>query len=77
MSNLWLNWRFGGWFFQVVRWDDWKPWLQRRAIGRPWRFERVPGRPAKGEGLVSIYQGRVPFALLLMAIVLVVLELAS
>lgn len=83
VSSLWLNWRFGGWFFQ---WDRrwYRPVGVLRQTRNPgdwqwgfWRLSRVPGRPAQGEGLVEIYQGRVQFALVLLAIVVAILWGAS
>lgn len=73
-----INWRFGGWFFQVERFSDWRlrdGWSRR--YGGPVRLSRLPGRPRPGEGWVSIYQGRVHFALTLLALVLLVLWVAS
>lgn len=77
MSNLCINWRFGGLFVQLNRWHDWWLWMRGRTIGRPWRVERVPGRPAQGEAWMAFYQGRAYAALLLLALVLAVLAVAS
>lgn len=72
-----VNWRFWGWFFQLESWASWAHWWRGDLVGRPWRFSHVPGRPKRGEAWVSIYQGRVHFALTLLALVLLVLWIAS
>lgn len=61
MSNLIINWRFWGLFFQVARANVWwwtTDWLS------PVRVSWVPGR----RPTVSIYQGRGWFGLLLLLI---------
>jgi hypothetical protein len=63
VSDLFLNWRFGGTFVQWGR--------------SGFRLSRMPNRPAPGEAWVSIYQGRWQFALLLLALVMGVLWVAS
>lgn len=75
MSSLIINWRFGCWFLQVEPWAD---WLRNRRTGRRnVTLTAVPGRPKRGEALVSIYQGRAYAALLMLAMVLLVLWIAS
>lgn len=58
MSNLVVNWRFGRWFFQVVRPSDWG------RVDEPVRFSSVPG-PRPG---FAIYQGKAHFALMVISL---------
>lgn len=66
-----INWRFGGWFFQVTRFSYW------HYRSSPVRVSHVGGRPKQGEAWVSIYQGRVHAALLTLAGVVLILWAAS
>lgn len=61
MSDLFINWRFGGLFVQ----------LGRSRV----RFSRAPGRPRGGEPWVEFYQGR-RYAVLLAVLLAVAVYVA-
>lgn len=69
MSNTVINWRFGAYHLQVVRWGDWRSMI--RAGGSPITWGRNgyhapggPGRAAQGWTWIALYEGR-RYALLL------------
>lgn len=79
MSNLFINWRFGGWFFQVAR-DFYRPiGIENRPDSAPadlrwgwFRVSHLPGRPRDGEPFCAFYQGT-GYALLLALLVAVLI----
>lgn len=74
MSNTVINWRFGAYHLQVIRWGDWRCYMREGRSPITWRrngYHAKPLRPANWQR-VQLYQGRgylaLPVAMLAAAI---------